>query len=107
MLTKEQILAAIDVQTKEVPMPGTNDVILLRQLTGTGRDAFVDTVRDRKETSFFSAALLVATVVDANGAPMFTNDDIDALRGLPASTLGALADASAEFSGLVKAAAAQ
>ncbi|MBJ9675235.1 hypothetical protein [Burkholderia gladioli] len=44
MLIKEQILAAIDGQAKEVPMHGTDDVMRVRQLSRIRRTASVEPV---------------------------------------------------------------
>ncbi|MDR8396985.1 hypothetical protein NE850_11605 [Paraburkholderia sp. USG1] len=101
MLTKDQILAALDRKTEYVAITGLNDMVGLRAMSGLERDRYLDLVRG-KETgvSYFNAALITFTAVDGDGNTLFTPDDIDGLMRLPATLLGDLADAAARANGM-------
>ncbi|MFM2465148.1 hypothetical protein P0D87_16010 [Paraburkholderia sp. RL17-368-BIF-A] len=103
MLTKEEILAAAEPATEVVNVVGVGD-IRVKVMDGFARDALQKTLQDQGTSdSVYFSALIVATVVDESGAPMFTPADLDTLRsksaevvrkiGLACSKVNALGDA--------------
>ena len=101
MLTKEQILAALDRKTEFVAIAGLGDMVGLREMSGIQRDRYLDLVRGKTNgVSYLNAALIAVTAVDDAGNVLFTNDDIDGLMSLPATLLGDLADAAARVNGM-------
>lgn len=114
-LSRDQILAADDVQTAEVPTPEWGGTVLVRSLSGTERDAYeqsMTTMRpslDPKKNGELEAvpdvansrAKLVARgCVDEAGNRLFTDADIAALGAKNAAVLDRLFDKIAELSGL-------
>ena len=80
-LTKEQILSASDIKTVDVPVPEWGGVVRVAMMSGLSRDALVaGQSAGALSHSEFAAHLLVATVVDANGDPLFTSEAVEALR---------------------------
>ena len=86
LLTREEIFAAepaLPTETVEVPEWGGS--VIVRGLTGSGRDAFEATLikqRGRKQESNlenFRAKLIVRSVVDEKGNLLFGERDIRAL----------------------------
>lgn len=82
--------ARAEVQTRLVPVLG--EILKFRVMTGAARDEFHRIVEAGDKTaSHFEAALVTATVVNDDGTPMFTADDVQALRDTNASMLTAVA----------------
>ncbi|WP_143037207.1 hypothetical protein [Paraburkholderia tuberum] len=80
------------IQTVEVPEWG--GAVGVKAMSGLERDAFYATVGEKPSNARFSAALLVATVVDDTGAPIFAADDLDALMKKSAIVVARLVDVS-------------
>lgn len=81
-LSKDQILAASDIQIEDVDVKEWGGSVRVAVMSGRARDQFL-AMNSTKETeySLFQARLLSATVIDEVGNPLFTADDIEALRG--------------------------
>lgn len=87
MLTKEQLLAAVEPTTVVADVDGIGE-IRVKVMDGYARDALQKTLQDQGTSdSVYFSALIVATVVDEAGAPMFTADEIDTLRGKSADLI--------------------
>jgi len=82
MLTREQILGISDLEYKEVTVEGWNNgTVRLRSLTLQEReeyDAWLFTVTKNDATTS-RARLLSMAIVDDDGKPIFTEQDIQAL----------------------------
>ncbi len=106
MLTKEQILGVKDLIIREVEMPEWGGSVYVRGLTGSERDAFeASVIEQRGKTNRVNminvrAKLLVLTICDKDGNPVFTAADIDALGKKSAQALQKLFDVASELSGL-------
>ncbi|QTD91759.1 hypothetical protein [Burkholderia anthina] len=100
MLNRQQILAASDLQSVDVPVPEWGGTVRVLMMSGTARDALQAQVVDNKSTSKFEAALIVATVVDDNGAPLFTVDDVAALQGKSSAALSRVSNAAMKLNRL-------
>ena len=89
MLTREQILAAKDLQREEVKVPEWGGSVLVQMMSGTARDAFEASivVNGEPDTSNMRAKLAAATIVDDKGIPLFTEDDVAALGRKSATAL--------------------
>jgi hypothetical protein len=79
MLTKEQIFAARDLQTEDVPVPEWGGDVRITVMGGKARDALMEALAQPQTTARFQALVLASTVVDDAGAPVFTADDIEPL----------------------------
>ncbi|WP_087686809.1 hypothetical protein [Pandoraea sp. PE-S2R-1] len=101
ILSKDQILAANDRKTVDVPVPEWGGVIRLAVMTGAERDSF-HASREGRGTGIgdFEAALLAATIVGADGNQVFSIDDIESLRGKNKDVLDHLAGEAATLNGI-------
>ncbi|SAK69484.1 hypothetical protein AWB80_03571 [Caballeronia pedi] len=80
-MNKEQILAAFAPQVVEEPVKALGGAtVRFRELSGAARDALYDSAKSGGGNSGFEATLIAATVVDENDTPMFSEDDVTAMR---------------------------
>lgn len=120
-LTKAQILAADDIETKDIEVPEweTEDgafVVTLRAMNGTERDRYESSLvvqrerRDAKGNRVMTSAmnlenarakLLAATIIDSeSGELMFSQDEIGLLGTKNAAVLDRLYDEARKLSGI-------
>lgn len=110
-LTREQILAAIDVKIEAVDVPEWNGAVYVRNLSGKARDAFESsryrltdpgTGKQKVELNQNNtrAALLSASICDEAGVLQFNVNDIDALGEKNGAVLDRLFDVAQRLSGL-------
>ncbi|MDR5761956.1 hypothetical protein [Caballeronia sp. LZ035] len=87
MLTKEQLLSLGQPTVETVNVEGLGE-IRVKVMDGFARDALQKTLQEQGTSdSVYFSAVIVATVVDDKGAPMFTTADLDTLRGMSAETV--------------------
>jgi hypothetical protein len=80
-MNKELILAAFAPQVVEERVKALDGAtVRFRELSGAARDALYDSARNVNGNSGFEAALIAATVVDENDAPLFSQEDLATLR---------------------------
>ncbi|TGN96124.1 hypothetical protein [Burkholderia sp. USMB20] len=106
MLTKEQILSAMDRASKITPVPEWGGDVCLSVIGGADRDELTSTFSEGVPVSTFYARILSYALVDALGRRMFNADDVAALAqknpdtvvrlGLEALRMNGLAAASIE-----------
>lgn len=105
-LSRDQILAADDLETREVDVPEWGGTVKVKALTGKERDAYEASLRVTRgnqtavDTSNLRAKLVGRALVDDEGKRVFTDQDINALGGKSALVLDRLFDIVAEMSGL-------
>jgi hypothetical protein len=108
VLTKEQILSAIDLKTETVEVPEWGGQVKVRMMTGAERDAFEESIVDVKGTSQkqnlknLRAKLCVMTMVDDNGNLVFTQDEVVALGKKSAKALDRVFGVAQKLNGLTK-----
>jgi hypothetical protein len=91
-MDKAQLFAALEAEVKAVEVKAVNAVLYFKVLTGKARDEFQALITSGdKSASHFEAAIVAATVVDANGVPTFNADDVATLRDKSASAVSAIA----------------
>lgn len=100
MLTKEQILSALDTAPKSEDVPEWGGPVNIAVMSGLTRDAFNASIQKDQPNSAFIASLLVATLVDDAGAQIFTLDDVGALQQKSAAVTARLAEVAMELNGL-------
>lgn len=90
-LTRDQILNADDLKTENVDVPAWGGTVRVRTLTGKDRDAFAESLPvlpdGTTDVSNYRAALLAYTIVDENGALVFSKDDVIALGNKSAGAI--------------------
>lgn len=121
-LTKADIVAAKDLETREVACPEWGGVVLIRTLTVAQvqkwrRALFMQiTLHDKdgaecgfaqevdpEKASRSDARLVASSIIDENGALMFTDAEIETLMGKSAAPIKRIAKAQAELSGITDA----
>ncbi len=107
LLTREQILQANDLETRDVEAWG--GIVRVRALTGTERDALEASTLQGKgknkdiNLSNFRAKLCARAIVDEQGKRLFNDEDIAALGRKSAGELAKVYDVAAELSGISEA----
>lgn len=84
LLTRDQILGASDLPTKEVEVPEWGGSVLVRSITAKDRDEFEQALVQAREAKRFApenvrARYVAACVVGEDGKPLFTPKDVEAL----------------------------
>jgi hypothetical protein len=103
LIDKAAILAAQDIQTKDVEMPEWGGSVRVRELSATDilgfwdacRDAEGDVVRERVQP-----ALLVRAIVGADGTALFSDADISGLMAKSAAAVTRLFIAAKKLNGI-------
>ncbi len=97
-LDKSALLAlfAPKIIDRDVPGVGT---IRLRELSAPEVSDIREACKSESQKADFGFMLVVASVVDDNGAPAFTADDLPALRASAQSRIGELVTAVMEVNG--------
>lgn len=91
-MNKEQIFAALEAEVKELEVKALGCVLRFKVMTGKARDAFQEAIANGdKSASHFEASVVAASVVDADGKPMFDAADVDTLRDKNASAVSEVA----------------
>ncbi len=108
LLTRDQILAAQDLQQEEVAVPEWGGHVLVRGLTGRQRDAYEATIISQRGTdvkmnlSNARAKLVARSIVDADGKLLFGDDDVTALSNKSAAALERVFSVAQRLSGMSK-----
>ena len=108
-LTRDQILEANDLTTREVSVPEWGGTVRVRALTGTERDALEASTLQGKgknkdiNLANFRAKLCTRAIVDEQGKRLFGDEDIAALGRKSAGALAKVYDTAAELSGISEA----
>ncbi len=113
LLTRDQILGAVDLRTVEVDVPEWGGMVRVSMMTGTERDAFESETVVRKgkrvEVNMVNmrARLVARTVVDEAGVRVFSDGDVLALAAKSASALNRVFEAARVLNGLTEEAAGE
>jgi len=104
-LSKQQILAAVDLPIEEVEVPEWGGYVYVRGLNGEERDAFELSIIDQKNKGKVNlenirAKLCALTLCDDKGERLFTDKEVFALSKKSGSVLGRLFLVAQRLSGL-------
>lgn len=102
LLSKTAILESSDLAHEDVPVPEWGGTVRVRAMNGAERDEFRSAISGDGPVPIgkFSAALLVATIVDENGDRLFSAEDMDALQAKSAKSLDVPAEVAMRLNGL-------
>lgn len=115
LLSKDAILSADDLESKEVEVPEWGGSVIVKAMSGEERDAFENSLTKRRpviagprkgemetipDTSNVHAKLVARTIVDPDGARLFNDGEIVALGKKSAAALQRVWDVAAELSGI-------
>lgn len=104
LLSRTQILEALDRQFEVVPVPEWNGEVRVGSFTGLDRAQFEQRVYVDGKTvdmSAYKLQLVVACAVDEDGKTMFTAEDVAALGAKSAVALDRVFAAAARINGLL------
>lgn len=108
LLSREAILEAKDIETKEVEVPEWGGSVLVKGLGGAQRNAYEQSLikgqgKNAKMNLDNAMAKLVAlTVVDEKGKPLFSQADVEALGRKSGKALARVYAVASELSGLTE-----
>ena len=111
LLTKAAILAADDLTTIDVDVPEWGGAVRIKSMTGAERDGFEDSlfvdVSDGKggtkrvqNLKHLRAKLVAASLVDEDGTPVFTMDEVASLAKKSAAALNRCFEAAQKLNGM-------
>ena len=103
-LSRDDILKADDIETREVEVPEWGGTVLVRGLTGKERDAFEASVmRDRgkqgivRDLANIRAKLVVRCLVDDDGQRLFADGEAGVLGEKSAAVMDRLFEVAGEL----------
>lgn len=106
LLTRDQILNALDMESQVVAVPEWGGDVMVKGLTGAERDAFerrIVEMRGKKtqvNLTNIRAKLVALCAVDKDGKRIFTDADVVALGGKSAAALDRVFTVAQKLSGL-------
>jgi len=107
ILTKEAILTADDLKGERVEVPEWGGDVWVATLSGTDREKLEKRIAEAQPEelgiSGVLAHVLVATITDDDGAPLFTEADIPQLAGKSSTVLLDLIKRAMTLNGLLPA----
>ena len=112
VLGRDDILTAPAPSKTLVELPEFGGAVYVREMTAGDKDAWEDSLLRRRKAEEegagglhnFRAELLALVLVDADGAPLFTRDDIEALAKKSARALEPAFEVALRINGLTEAA---
>ncbi len=108
-LGRDAILKAADLKTETVAVPEWGGSVLVRELRGRERDEWEGSLTVQRgqqmvpDTANMRAKLAARCIVDSDGEPLFTQQDVAALGELSAAALDRVFDVASRLSGLASA----
>lgn len=107
-LTRDAILSVDDLQREEVDVPEWGGSVLVRGLSGRERDAYEATIISQRGSDVklnlanARAKLIVRAVIDDEGRPLFSEDDVQALAAKSAIAIERVYAVAQRLSGMSK-----
>lgn len=109
-VSRAGILDAVDLESIEIDVPEWGGVVRLRAMSAADRVAYEDKLATFDEDGASAgvrvvrglACLIIATVVDEDDEPLFTDADLDALQEKSFEVLNRVAEAAAGINGMGK-----
>lgn len=101
-LKREQILQANDTRTIDVDVPEWGGIVKIKLMDGEARQAWQESIATTKGKlpKNMMETLLVLTLVDDSGEPLFSLEDVKALSKKSSIVLSRLWEEAAELNGL-------
>lgn len=102
LLTADAILAAADVKSEVVDVPEWGGSVRIAVMSGRARDDFMTATAGGVSVSAFQAKLLSLSLVDDEGALLFTADQVEALQGKSKDVLDRIGAQAMTLNGIGK-----
>jgi hypothetical protein len=91
-MNKAEFFAAVAAEVKEVEVKVLGAVLRFKVLTGEARDKFHELISaGDKSAAHFEASIVAATVVNEDGTPMFSSEDVATLKASNAAAVAEVA----------------
>jgi hypothetical protein len=106
LLSKNEIFAADDRRTEDVPCPEWGGTVRLRGLTGAERDAYEASMQKQvggkqvQDYRNFRARLVALAAINEDGTPLFEQNEVAALAKRSSAALSRLFDVACRLSGI-------
>lgn len=103
VLSRDQILGALDLGIERVHVPEWGGVVCVRPLSGTERDAFETMIRGgdgHTDLRNFRARFAAMVICDESGARMFSDADVAVLGAKSSIALSRVLDAGMRLNAL-------
>ena len=107
LLTKDAILAALDLPSEEVEVPEWGGTVRVQGMSGEQRDAFEASIQKKTadggseiDPTDFRAKFAARVMVDENGARLFNNNEVKQLSKKSAKALQRVFVAGQRLSGM-------
>lgn len=111
LLTREAFLSKTALRVEKVQIPGSDDFVYVRGLTGAERDQFEESnlIRERNKKGALNfdvrmanvrSTLVVKGLCNEQGTRLLTDDDVEAVSKLPAAVIAHLYNVIASLSGI-------
>jgi len=100
VLSRADILALNDCKTKEVPVKEWGGSVKIKVMNGLERDAFEKYLAEDHGSIHFATKLLSLALIDDDGKPLFTHEDMNALAEKNGIVLQELSKEILQFNGL-------
>ena len=107
LLGRDDILAADDLPSEDVPVPEWGGTVRVQGLSGQDRDSYFSSMALMRggqpagmDTANASAKLVARCLVGDDGKPLFTEHDIDLLGAKSAVALGRVFTVATRLSGM-------
>lgn len=103
MLTKDAIFSAEDIRTRDVEVPEWGGSVRVRTMTGSDRQSFYAAMSHNEKHNLpdnMMERLIIATVIDEQGNPLFVPSDIPKLAKKSAVALNRVFEVASELNGL-------
>lgn len=97
-LTKEQIFGVDDLPTQTVSVPEWNGDVTIRQLTVGQREEIAQAAKQQKPG--VGALMVVLSVVDEQGKPLFTKQDMAKLQSKSYAAVDRIVEAVLKHNGM-------
>lgn len=97
ILSRDAILGAQDLKTKDVPVPEWQGTVRVRTMTGAERNAFGASLvgaDGKADQTKYATQLLIRCIVGEDNQPVFTASDVDALGAKNSVALKRVLDAA-------------
>lgn len=101
-LSKIDILKVKELKRELVNIPEWGGDVWVQEMTGVQRDRFDTWVVEKKETGGMRLRIVIATVVDEEGKPMFSDIDIPDLASKSGKAIERLSDVGMRLSGMTE-----
>lgn len=102
LLTRDAILKARDISTKDVEVPEWGGTVRVRQMTVAERDEFAKRAKDDANAESTGMWIVLRLVVDESGVPLFRPEDVEELKKRSFKAFDRLTDAVLSVNGVGK-----